>query len=119
MAKEDKEIKCSFCGRTKKDSDILIAGITGHICSHCVVQAQTIVKDELGAKNSSSFNALQLLKPIEIKKHLDEYVIGQDEAKKVLSVAVYNHYKRLILSQTKTTGKEEIEVDKSLTASTN
>ncbi len=113
MAKEDKEIKCSFCGRTKKDSDILIAGITGHICSHCVVQAQTIVKDELGAKNSSSFNALQLLKPIEIKKHLDEYVIGQDEAKKVLSVAVYNHYKRLILSQTKTTGKEEIEVDKS------
>ncbi|MGZ4033695.1 MAG: ATP-dependent Clp protease ATP-binding subunit ClpX [Bacteroidia bacterium] len=113
MAKEEKEIKCSFCGRTKKDTDVLIAGITGHICNHCVVQAQTIVKDEIGAKNSSSFNALQLLKPIEIKKHLDEYVIGQDEAKKVLSVAVYNHYKRLILSQTKTTGKDEIEVDKS------
>ncbi len=95
MAKEEKDIKCSFCGRTKKDTDVLIAGITGHICNHCVTQAQTIVKDEIGAKNSSTFNAVQLLKPIEIKNHLDEYVIGQDEAKKVLSVAVYNHYKRL------------------------
>lgn len=113
MAKEEKEMKCSFCGRTKKDTDVLIAGITGHICNHCVTQAQTIVKDEIGSKTSSTFNAVQLLKPIEIKKHLDEYVIGQDEAKKVLSVAVYNHYKRLILSQTKTTAKDEIEVDKS------
>lgn len=113
MAKEEKEIKCSFCGRTKKDTDVLIAGITGHICNHCVTQAQTIVKDEIGSKTSSTFNAVQLLKPIEIKKHLDEYVIGQDEAKKVLSVAVYNHYKRLILNQTKTTAKDEIEVDKS------
>ena len=113
MAKEEKEIKCSFCGRTKKDTDVLIAGIAGHICNHCVTQAQTIVKDEIGSKTSSTFNAVQLLKPIEIKKHLDEYVIGQDEAKKVLSVAVYNHYKRLILSQTKTTAKDEIEVDKS------
>lgn len=113
MAKEEKEIKCSFCGRTKKDTDVLIAGITGHICNHCVTQAQTIVKDEIGSKTSSTFTAVQLLKPIEIKKHLDEYVIGQDEAKKVLAVAVYNHYKRLILSQTKTTAKDEIEVDKS------
>ncbi len=113
MAKEEKEIKCSFCGRTKKDTDVLIAGITGHICNHCVTQAQTIVKDELGSKTTSTFNAVQLLKPNEIKKHLDEYVIGQDEAKKVLSVAVYNYYKRLILNQTKTTAKDEIEVDKS------
>jgi len=113
MAKEDKEIKCSFCGRTKKDTDVLIAGITGHICNHCVAQAQTIVKDEIGAKTASTFSAVQLMKPIDIKKHLDEYIIGQDEAKKVLSVAVYNHYKRLILSQTKTTAKDEIEVDKS------
>jgi ATP-dependent Clp protease ATP-binding subunit ClpX len=113
MAKEEKDIKCSFCGRTKKDTDVLIAGITGHICNHCVTQAQTIVKDEIGSKNSSTFTAVQLLKPIEIKNHLDEYVIGQDEAKKVLSVAVYNHYKRLILTQTKTTTKDEIEVDKS------
>lgn len=113
MAKEEKEIKCSFCGRTKKDTDVLIAGITGHICNHCVTQAQTIVKDEIGSKTSSTFNAVQLMKPIEIKKHLDEYVIGQDEAKKVLSVAVYNHYKRLILTHHKTTTKDEIEVDKS------
>ncbi|HEY0030621.1 MAG TPA: ATP-dependent Clp protease ATP-binding subunit ClpX [Bacteroidia bacterium] len=113
MAKEEKEIKCSFCGRTKKDTDVLIAGITGHICNHCVTQAQTIVKDEVGAKNAAAFTAVQLLKPAEIKKHLDEYVIGQDEAKKVLAVAVYNHYKRLMLNQNKTTAKDEIEVDKS------
>ena len=114
MAKEEKEIKCSFCGRRKQETDVLIAGITGHICNHCVTQAQTIVKDEVTQHPpGSSFNALQLLKPAEIKKHLDEYVIGQDEAKKVLSVAVYNHYKRLIKTQSKTQPKDEIELDKS------
>ncbi|MEO6901749.1 MAG: ATP-dependent Clp protease ATP-binding subunit ClpX [Bacteroidia bacterium] len=114
MAKEDKEIKCSFCGRTKQNTEILIAGITGHICNHCVTQAQTIVKDEaLQRTNSSLFNIIHLLKPMEIKKHLDEYVIGQDDAKKVLSVAVYNHYKRLIQTQSKTSTKDEIEIDKS------
>lgn len=115
MAKEEKEIKCSFCGRKKQETDVLIAGITGHICNHCVTQAQTIVKDEISQNqhSGSSFNALHLLKPIEIKKHLDEYVIGQDEAKKVLSVAVYNHYKRLIKTQNKTQQKDEIELDKS------
>src|SRR3989344_5241021 len=111
MAKEEKEIKCSFCGRTKKDTDVLIAGITGHICNHCVTQAQTIVKDEIGSKTSSTFNAVQLLKPIEIKKHLDEYVIGQDEAKKVLSVAVYNHYKRLTYAMSRK--NDDVEIDKS------
>lgn len=112
--KEEKEIKCSFCGRRKQETDVLIAGITGHICNHCVTQAQTIVKDELSQQHpGSSFKTLQLLKPIEIKKHLDEYVIGQDEAKKVLSVAVYNHYKRLIKTQNKTQQKDEIELDKS------
>ncbi len=114
MAKEEKEIKCSFCGRTKQNTDVLIAGITGHICNHCVTQAQTIVRDEVGQRSgASTFNALHLLKPIDIKKHLDEYVIGQDEAKKVLSVAVYNHYKRLTQTQSKTTHKDEIEVEKS------
>lgn len=114
MAKEDKEIKCSFCGRTKQNTEILIAGVTGHICNHCVIQAQTIVKDEaLQRTNSSLFNIIHLLKPMEIKKHLDEYVIGQEDAKKVLSVAVYNHYKRLIQTQSKTSTKEEIEIDKS------
>jgi ATP-dependent Clp protease ATP-binding subunit ClpX len=114
MAKEDKEIKCSFCGRTKQNTEILIAGITGHICNHCVTQAQTIVKDEAAQRSSASlFNIVHLLKPMEIKNHLDEYVIGQDDAKKVLSVAVYNHYKRLIQTQSKTSTKEEIEIDKS------
>jgi len=114
MAKEDKEIKCSFCGRTKNDSDVLIAGITGHICNNCVTQAQTIVRDEMSQRaNTSVFSALTLLKPTEIKKHLDEYVIGQDDAKKVLSVAVYNHYKRLIQSQSKASLKDPIEVEKS------
>jgi ATP-dependent Clp protease ATP-binding subunit ClpX len=112
--KEDKEIKCSFCGRSKQGTDVLIAGITGHICNHCVTQAQTIVRDEVSQRtNSSMYSALHLLKPMDIKKHLDEYVIGQDEAKKVLSVAVYNHYKRLIQTQSKTTHKDEIELEKS------
>ena len=112
--KEDKEIKCSFCGRTKHDTDVLIAGITGHICNHCVIQAQTIVRDELNQKaNSSVFTTLKLLKPSLIKKHLDEYVIGQDDAKKVLSVAVYNHYKPILQSQNKTTTKDDVEIEKS------
>jgi ATP-dependent Clp protease ATP-binding subunit ClpX len=114
MAKEEKEIKCSFCGRTKKDSEILIAGITGHICNHCVAQAQTIVRDEISQRtNSSVFSGMHLLKPIEIKKHLDEYIIGQDEAKKTISVAVYNHYKRLMSHSSKTATKDEIEIEKS------
>ncbi len=115
MAKEEKEIKCSFCGRSKQNTDVLIAGITGHICNHCVNQAQTIVKDEMGQRSSTSmFSAVHLLKPHEIKNHLDEYVIGQDDAKKVLSVAVYNHYKRLLLlQQSKTPLKEEVEIEKS------
>ncbi|MGB3948100.1 MAG: AAA family ATPase, partial [Bacteroidia bacterium] len=112
--KEEKDIKCSFCGRKKQETDVLIAGITGHICNHCVTQAQTIVREEAAAQAPSSlFNALHLLKPVEIKKHLDEYIIGQDDAKKVLSVAVYNHYKRLIKNQVKTQQKDEIELDKS------
>lgn len=115
MAKEEKDIKCSFCGRSKQNTDVLIAGITGHICNHCVSQAQTIVRDEIGQRASTSmFNAIHLLKPHEIKNHLDEYVIGQDDAKKVLSVAVYNHYKRLLLlQQSKAPLKEEVEIEKS------
>src|ERR1019366_4179933 len=110
----EKEIKCSFCGRKKQDTDVLIAGLTGHICNHCVTQAQTIVRDEVKQNSGLSIsNALHLLKPIDIKKHLDEYIIGQDDAKKVLSVAVYNHYKRLIKSQSKPSQKDEIEIDKS------
>jgi ATP-dependent Clp protease ATP-binding subunit ClpX len=114
MATKDNQIKCSFCGRDKQDTQILIAGQSGHICDQCITQASTIVKEELNAKNNSSLsNALNLLKPAEIKKHLDEYVIGQDDAKKVLSVAVYNHYKRIAQKNNRPQKGEEIEIEKS------
>ncbi|NUM51729.1 MAG: ATP-dependent Clp protease ATP-binding subunit ClpX [Flavobacteriales bacterium] len=104
-------IKCSFCGKDKHDVSILIAGLSGHICDNCVTQAQHIVKDELGNKKTLDLSTeLELLSPKQIKQHLDEYVIGQDEAKKVLSVAVYNHYKRILYS---TQTSNDIEIDKS------
>jgi ATP-dependent Clp protease ATP-binding subunit ClpX len=109
----EKEIQCSFCGRKKQDTDLLIAGISGHICNHCVTQAQTIVRDEVKQNQGSVFNKVNLLKPGEIKAHIDEFVIGQDEAKKVLSVSVYNHYKRIISGQHRTARKDDIEIDKS------
>ena len=106
------DVKCSFCGRDKKDTNVLIAGSQGYICDHCIGQAQVIVKEELNAKfKQSNQGNLKLLKPIEIKKHLDQYVIGQDEAKKVLSVAVYNHYKRL--SDNQSLLDNEVEIEKS------
>lgn len=92
--------------------NILIAGITGHICDHCIEQAGTIVKEELQLKQKKALEVdLTLEKPSAIKRFLDEYVIGQDEAKKVLSVAVYNHYKRLL--QPPQTDEDEIEIEKS------
>ncbi len=106
----EENINCSFCGRAKNDTGILIAGLTGHICSSCIDQAHQIVEEQ--QKHESADNVshdFRLLKPIQIKEELDEYVIGQDEAKKVLSVAVYNHYKRLTYAE----GKEELEIDKS------
>ncbi len=104
-------IKCSFCGRDKRDTLVLIAGITGHICDKCIAQAQNIVQEELSSKiNENIVNSLNLLKPFDIKKHLDEFVIGQDDAKKVLSVAVYNHYKRITQ---KATGEDDVEIEKS------
>ncbi|MBV6485115.1 MAG: ATP-dependent Clp protease ATP-binding subunit ClpX [Flavobacteriales bacterium] len=109
---EKTQVKCSFCGRPKSEVDVMIAGVTGHICNHCVTQAQTIVKEEVSGKSNKEFSSkLQLLKPIEIKAHLDEYVIGQDDAKKVLSVAVYNHYKRLTYAILKK--NDEVEIEKS------
>lgn len=90
-------LHCSFCGRSRDEVKILIAGQEGHICENCVEHAREIIDQELTVKddkNSSAFK-LTVKKPIEIKKFLDEYVIGQDDAKKVLAVAVYNHYKRL------------------------
>ena len=91
------EVTCSFCGRNKKDVDLMISGIHAHICDKCVTQASQILQEE--KKNKVEAGALpnfKLIKPREIKKFLDEYVIGQDEAKRVMSVAVYNHYKRLM-----------------------
>jgi ATP-dependent Clp protease ATP-binding subunit ClpX len=105
-------LHCSFCGRSRDEVKILIAGQEGHICENCVEHAQEIIQQELivrdDASPSSQFK-LTVKKPIEIKRFLDEYVIGQDDAKKVLAVAVYNHYKRL---QQKVT-ENDVEIEKS------
>jgi ATP-dependent Clp protease ATP-binding subunit ClpX len=91
------EVTCSFCGRSKKDVDLMISGIHAHICDKCVTQANQILSEEKKNKvESGALPNFKLIKPREIKKFLDEYVIGQDEAKKIISVAVYNHYKRLM-----------------------
>jgi len=103
--------RCSFCGREKKETNLLIAGISGHICDRCIEQAYTIVQEEISKKGGFDLKHLKLLKPAEIKAFLDLYVIGQDEAKKYLSVAVYNHYKRLM--QTNTKDEAEVEIEKS------
>lgn len=90
------EVTCSFCGRNKKDVDLMISGIHAHICDKCVTQASQILTEEKKNKvEAGSLPNFKLIKPREIKKFLDEYVIGQDDAKRVMSVAVYNHYKRL------------------------
>ncbi len=106
-------LHCSFCGRSRDEVKILIAGQEGHICENCVEHAREIIDQELlvrDEKTPTSFK-LTVKKPMEMKKFLDEYIIGQDEAKKVLSVAVYNHYKRL---QYKTDNSgNEIEIEKS------
>src|SRR5690554_2236620 len=110
MAKNTKEQSCSFCGITKKDALMLIAGDGAFICDRCISQAGEILQEEMGQRKAKSIQAaLKLIKPQEIKKHLDEYVIGQDEAKKVMSVAVYNHYKRL----NQRLDPEGIEIEKS------
>jgi ATP-dependent Clp protease ATP-binding subunit ClpX len=101
--------RCSFCGREKKDTNLLIAGISGHICDRCIEQAYSIVQEELGVQGEFDMGQIKLLKPTEIKSFLDLYVIGQEEAKKYISVAVYNHYKRLMQHES----KEEVEIEKS------
>ncbi len=110
MAK--KETNCSFCGRPRAQVGMLIAGVSGHICESCITQGYTIVQEEMGAGNKTATKTqepLNVLKPKEIKAKLDEYVIGQEDAKKVLSVSVYNHYKRLNQKVT----KDEVEIEKS------
>ena len=108
MAKE--VLECSFCGRKKPETNLLIAGINAHICDRCIEQAHGIVLEELksnaGVKNVTD---LVLHKPKEIRAFLDEYVIGQDQTKKVMSVAVYNHYKRLMQQN----ANDDVEIEKS------
>jgi ATP-dependent Clp protease ATP-binding subunit ClpX len=109
-----KDTNCSFCGASRNSVNMLIAGVSGHICDSCAVQASKIVKEEefhgkQTKDNTTNSKKSKLLKPVEIKQQLDEYVIGQETAKKVLSVAVYNHFKRLNYSPV----EDEVEIDKS------
>ncbi len=106
----DKKKTCSFCGRDEKETLILIAGIDGYICESCTDQATNIIEEELSAKGSTEedVNIPENLTPIDIKNYLDQYVIGQGDAKKYLSVAVYNHYKRL-----RQKNNVDVEIEKS------
>ena len=106
MSEED--ILCSFCGRTKSQTKILIAGLDAHICDICISQADMILKDDETSKESNDFS-VDLKPPKEIKKFLDLHVIGQEQAKKTLAVAVYNHYKRINQNQL----SDDIEIQKS------
>ena len=101
--------KCSFCGREKKDVNMLIAGMSGFICDNCIEQAFNIIQEEMKSKNKFDVDSIELMKPIEIKKFIDQYVIGQDDAKKYISVAVYNHYKRLLQKDS----EDDVEIEKS------
>ena len=108
MAKE--ELDCSFCGKKKADTNLLIAGIDAHICDRCIEQANGIVVEESKQNKGDDFSSdVMLKKPQEIKAFLDDYIIGQEQTKKVMSVAVYNHYKRLL----QTTSEDDIEIQKS------
>ncbi|MEQ1732644.1 MAG: ATP-dependent Clp protease ATP-binding subunit ClpX, partial [Bacteroidia bacterium] len=110
MASDNKKAKCSFCGRDNSQVKVMIAGTTGHICDACADAANSIAKQEDTSKKGN-YAALKLVKPTEIKEKLDEYVIGQDRAKRLLSVAVYNHYKRL--NQSKIISDDDVEIEKS------
>jgi len=108
MSKE--ELSCSFCGRKKSETNLLIAGMDAHICDKCIEQAHGIVLEEIAsATNDEVSSNITLKKPKEIKEFLDQYVIGQDDAKKVLAVAVYNHYKRLLQKDE----GDDVEIEKS------
>ena len=108
MSKE--ELECSFCGRKKPETNLLIAGLDAHICDRCIEQAQGIVTEESNhSSNNELTDELMLKKPRKIKEFLDTYIIGQDYSKKVMSVAVYNHYKRLLQKNT----EDDVEIEKS------
>jgi ATP-dependent Clp protease ATP-binding subunit ClpX len=103
------QVTCSFCGRNKKDVDLMISGIHAHICDKCIAQANQILGEETKTKTELGSPNFNLIKPIEMKAHLDQFVIGQDKAKKVISVAVYNHYKRL----TQVMDDDDVKIEKS------
>lgn len=108
MSKE--ELECSFCGRKKPDTDLLIAGLDAHICDRCIEQAHGIVAEEALHSNKSELSKeLMLKKPKAIKAFLDQYIIGQEHSKRIMSVAVYNHYKRLLQIK----GDDDVEIEKS------
>jgi ATP-dependent Clp protease ATP-binding subunit ClpX len=109
MAKEE-NLECSFCGRKKSETDLLIAGMDAHICDKCIEQAHGIVEEEITEATTGTLaKEILLKKPLEIKTFLDQYVIGQDDTKKAMSVAVYNHYKRL----NQVIDENEVEIEKS------
>ncbi|HYH55498.1 MAG TPA: ATP-dependent Clp protease ATP-binding subunit ClpX [Anseongella sp.] len=113
MSKTNKDVRCSFCDARKQDVMMLIAGLNGHICDRCITQGYQILTEEFnnspGKKKKPNAFDLTGIKPVDIKNHLDQYVIGQDDAKRVMAVAVYNHYKRLNQNE----GKDEVEIEKS------
>ena len=107
MSKKEEILECSFCGRKKAETDLLIAGMDAHICDKCIEQAHGIVAEEISDVKSSNLSKdLMLKKPLEIKQFLDQYIIGQIETKRAMSVAVYNHYKRLLQKDT----EDEVEI---------
>ena len=111
MAKEE-VLECSFCGRKKPETDLLIAGLDAHICDRCIEQAHGIVMEEIAENKSATISSeLIVKKPREIKEFIDQYMIGQDEAKRVMAVAVYNHYKRLLQPDSK--DEDDIDIEKS------
>ena len=104
--------RCSFCGRDRRSVAVLISGISGYICENCVEQASQIIEEEMKKQGKLDLGNFKLMKPVEIKKFLDQYVIGQDDAKKYIAVAVYNHYKRLMQSK-HTKMDDDVEIEKS------
>ncbi|MEY4273852.1 MAG: hypothetical protein RL638_800 [Bacteroidota bacterium] len=106
----NKKVSCSFCGRSKSDVGMILSGIDGHICDSCIQQGYEVIKEEMGAPAANISNhQFELVKPKDLKAYLDEYVIGQEEAKRHLSVAVYNHYKRLM----QPASSDDVKIEKS------
>jgi len=112
MADSKTKKRCSFCGRSENEVGFLITGMSGYICDSCATQAYEITQEALGESKKSAgatkLNLKELPKPVEIKKFLDQYVIGQDDAKRFLSVSVYNHYKRLLQKDS----GDDVEIEK-------